>query len=130
MLRKKTVRLSGKTSRFFFIALGWIMVGLGILGAALPILPTTPFILVAVWAFARSSPRFEQWVLDHKTFGPLTRNWRERGAIPKHAKILACTMMAFSYAIFWFFTEPGLFLALLVALILLFVALFLVTRPN
>lgn len=98
--------------------------------AILPILPTTPFILVAVWAFARSSPRFEQWVLDHETFGPLARNWRERGAIPKRAKILACVMMAFSYAIFWFFTEPGLILALLLAAILLSVALFLVTRPN
>jgi uncharacterized membrane protein YbaN (DUF454 family) len=92
--------------RFLFLSLGWLFVALAVVGAFLPVLPTTPFLLLAAACFARSSPRLEAWMLDHPKFGPSLRDWREKGAIPRKAKIAAVVMMSASYAIFWFGTSP------------------------
>lgn len=75
--------------RWFFLVLGWAAVGLGIIGIALPLLPTTPFLLVAAWAFAKASPRLRRWLHDHPRFGPFLTDWHEQGAIPPRAKVLA-----------------------------------------
>ncbi len=74
--------------------------------------------MLAAWAFARSSPRLEAWLLDHKTFGPPLRDWRERGAISRRAKTTACLLMAASYAAYWFGRHPGPLAAILVALLI------------
>ncbi|TDK39296.1 DUF454 domain-containing protein [Rhizobium deserti] len=116
--------------RLLFLCLGWFFVGLGLVGAFLPILPTTPFLLLAVACSARSSPRLEAWLMNHPTFGPPLRNWREKGAISKRAKITAVTLMAASYAIFWFGTSPPLGRAVLVAAVMIAPAIFMLTRPN
>ena len=79
--------------RLLWLALGWLSVGLGIAGAVLPILPTTPFMLLAAWCFARSSPRFHAWIVNHPTFGPPVRNWQGHGAISRRAKVLAAGSM-------------------------------------
>lgn len=76
----------------------WTVVGvfflvLGAIGAVLPLLPTTPFVLVAAWCFARSSPRLHQWLLDSQLFGPILRNWEENRCVPLRAKITALVMM-------------------------------------
>lgn len=68
---------------------GIFFVGLAGLGVVLPLLPTTPFLLVATACFAKSSPRFHQKLLDNKVFGPLITNWRETRSIPKKAKVIA-----------------------------------------
>lgn len=86
--------------RIVLLCLGWFFVALGIIGAALPVMPTTPFLLLAVACFARSSPQLESWLMNHPTFGPPLKNWRERGAISRRAKMLAVSMMAASYAVF------------------------------
>jgi uncharacterized membrane protein YbaN (DUF454 family) len=116
--------------RLVFLCLGWLFVALGVIGAFLPILPTTPFLLLAVGCFARSSPRLEAWLMNHPTFGPPLRNWREKGAISKRAKISAVTLMAASYAIFWLGTSPPLWRAVLVAAVMIGPAIFMLTRPN
>src|SRR5687768_8188108 len=94
--------------RFLYRTLGLAMVGLAIAGVFLPLLPTTPFLIVAAWAFARSSPRLNAWLRNHRQLGPFLRNWEERGAIPRWAKALAFfgvtsgwTMLAFSGAQPW-----------------------------
>jgi len=116
--------------KWLLITVGWLAVGLAALGAVLPLLPTTPFLLVATWAFARSSPRFRDWLINHAVFGPLIRDWQEYGAIPLRAKLLAALMITASavWLIFW----SGLPLVATVALsILLFaVASFILTRPT
>ncbi|MER2510687.1 MAG: YbaN family protein [Amaricoccus sp.] len=71
------------------LALGGFFVAVGAVGVVLPVLPTTPFLILAAACFARSSPRFERWLLDHRIFGPLLRDWRARGAIPVRAKVAA-----------------------------------------
>jgi uncharacterized membrane protein YbaN (DUF454 family) len=70
-----------------------VFVGLAALGVVLPLLPTTPFLLLAAGCFARSSARFYRALLGNRIFGPLIRDWREHGAIPRRAKILAITLM-------------------------------------
>ncbi|HYH94448.1 YbaN family protein, partial [Hyalangium sp.] len=68
--------------RFLYKALGFFFVGLGVLGAFLPVLPTTSFLLLALWAFSRSSRRFHHWLYTHPRFGPRLQEWHEHGTIP------------------------------------------------
>jgi uncharacterized membrane protein YbaN (DUF454 family) len=79
--------------RVVLLVLGFLFVGLAALGVVLPLLPTTPFLLLAAACFARSSARFYRALLGNRIFGPLIRDWREHGAIPRRAKILAITVM-------------------------------------
>lgn len=116
--------------RWLFLILGWFFVALGVVGVFLPLLPTTPFLLLAVACFTRSSPRLEAWLMNHPRFGPPLRDWREKGAIPRRAKILAVSMMAGSYGIFVFTTAPPLWRALLVLAVLAGSSIFIVTRPD
>jgi len=76
-----------------------LALGLAALGAVLPIMPTTVFVLLAAWAFARSSPRLHQAMLAHRRFGPVLRDWELYGAVPRAGKIAAITGMAVSWAI-------------------------------
>ncbi len=75
--------------RSLWYALGLIALALGIVGIALPVVPTVPFLLLAAGAFARSSPRLERRIMNHPTYGPPVRAWRERGAISRLAKTWA-----------------------------------------
>jgi len=75
------------------ILMGFFFVGLGILGIFLPLLPTTPFLLLAAALFARSSPRFYNWLLNNRWLGSYIRNYREGKGIPLKAKILSITLL-------------------------------------
>lgn len=85
--------------RALWFALGWASLALGFIGAFLPLLPTTPFVLLAAFCFARSSPRLHSWLAHHPTFGPMTEAWARHGAIPRGAKRLAVAMMAGAFAL-------------------------------
>lgn len=73
--------------------LGLLAVALGMLGVFLPLLPTTPFLLLAAALFFRSSPRLYNWLLGHRTLGPYIRNFREHKAIPLHTKIVSVSLV-------------------------------------
>jgi uncharacterized membrane protein YbaN (DUF454 family) len=116
--------------KFVYIAIGSVAVALGIAGIFLPLLPTTPFLLVAAGAFARSSPRLEAWLVDHPRLGPPLRAWRERRAIPSRAKVIALLAMAASLAyILASPTIPAVGKAA-AALVLAGSATFILTRPS
>ena len=72
----------------------------------LPVLPTTPFVLLAAACFARSSERFYHWLLNHRAFGPLVREWREHRSIPYRVKLYAIAMMASTLAVSILFFVP------------------------
>lgn len=78
---------------------GLFFVGIGVVGGFLPLLPTVPFLLLALFCFARGNPAWEQRLLDHPRWGPPLREWRERRAIPRRAKKAALTAMAVSVVI-------------------------------
>jgi uncharacterized membrane protein YbaN (DUF454 family) len=82
LLKRRTYRLFG------FVALS-----LGIIGIPMPVLPTTPFLLLAAWCFARSSERWHQWLLANKTFGPLISNWDKHRCISLRTKVTAIFSM-------------------------------------
>jgi len=77
-----------------WLILGWSAVALGFAGVVLPILPTTPFLILAAFAFSKSSPRLRQWLIEHEIFGGPIRDWANKGAIRPRYKIMACTAMA------------------------------------
>jgi uncharacterized membrane protein YbaN (DUF454 family) len=82
--------------RLIYLALGFASVALGGLGIILPLLPTVPFMLLAAFFFARSSPRLEAWIVGHPRFGPHVRAWRTSGAISPAGKRAALAAFAFS----------------------------------
>lgn len=121
--------LQTSMKRWIFLALGVAFTALGIVGAFVPLLPTTIFLIIAAAFFARSSPRLETWILDHPRLGPPVRAWRQNRAIPRKAKILACLGMTASFVTFITLSRPSLPLAGLVGFILVGCAAFVVTRP-
>ncbi len=112
---------------FYFVA-GLVLVGVGIAGYLLPVLPGTIWMILAAACFARSSPRLEAWLENHPKFGPSVGAWRRHGAIPLKAKILAIAMMAISFVIAVIAHPPALWLWITGA-VLLACALFVATRP-
>jgi uncharacterized membrane protein YbaN (DUF454 family) len=93
--------------RVVFAALGTAFVLLGTLGLFLPVLPTTPFLLLAAACYARSSRRVFNWLLGHPRFGPLIREWREHRSMPYRAKRTALLLIAISFAVSIVFFVPG-----------------------
>ena len=85
-------------TRTTYLILGWTCIGLGVIGALLPLMPTTVFLLIAAWAFSKSSERWHQWLLNHPRFGRLIRCWHEHHAMPRRAKRIALLTLAASYA--------------------------------
>ena len=85
--------------RIILIIIGWLSVALGTLGVFLPLLPTTPFILLAAWCFARSSPRFHHWLFYRSWFGGYLRPWQQYRAMPPGAKPRAVMMILLTFAI-------------------------------
>ena len=116
--------------RPLYFLLGWCFFALGAVGTLLPGLPTTPFMLLALWAFARSSERFHNWLYTHAVFGPPLQQWRSHRVIPGKAKLLSVAMMIASLVYLTFFTDVNAWFKVLVALIMLYGAAFILSKPS
>lgn len=112
--------------KLLFITLGFVSLGLGILGIFLPLLPTTPFLLLSAYLFARSSQRWYQWLLNHHVFGAFIRSYREDKAIPLKMKIVALILLwsTMCFSIFWVVNDKP-WLQLMLACIAIGVSIFL-----
>lgn len=117
-------------ARSLYFCFGCLMLALGLIGAVVPLMPTTIFLILAAWFFARSSPRLEAWLLSHPRFGPTLVAWRETGAVSRHAKAAACIGMTVGFAMFWIGAHPRFWIAVLVAASMLASAFYVVTRPT
>ena len=89
---------NSRYARWAYFGLGWLFFGLGVLGAFLPVLPTTPLMIVALWAFSKSSATFQHWLYTHRVFGPPLQRWQQHRVIPPGAKLAAVGAMAASLA--------------------------------
>ncbi len=95
--------------RALWLALAVASLGLAFLGAVLPVMPTTVFVLISAWAAARSSPRFHRWLLRHRLFGPLLANWADGRKVTRGAKWGASASMALCAVIlYWTAISPWL----------------------
>ncbi|WP_371186843.1 YbaN family protein [Thalassotalea maritima] len=95
--------------RYLILAVGFGFVGLAILGAFLPVLPTTPFLLVATACFAKSSQRWHRWLLNNKLFGPILHNWHHNRCIPFKAKCIAVLSIALFGGFSLLYAVPGFY---------------------
>lgn len=96
-------RLRAKLLNALLWVAGTIAFILGFIGIFLPLLPTTPFMILAATCWGRASPRFYRWLHQHRYFGPMVQNWEERRAVPRRAKYLAWSMMSMSCI--WLFIQ-------------------------
>lgn len=114
--------------RALLVTIGVVSLGLGGLGIFLPLLPTTPFILVSAFAFAKSSDRLHQWLLAHDVFGPLIDNWQRHGAIGRRTKVVSLLSMVAILVISALLSAPTHVIAIQAA-VLSCSAIFILTRP-
>ena len=113
-----------------YFLLGWSFFGLGAVGTVVPGLPTTPFMLLALWAFSKSSKRFHDWLYAHRLFGPPLNQWRDHRVIPVKAKFLAIVTMIASFTYLPFFTGMNTLLKVIVALVMLSGAAFILSQSS
>jgi len=116
-------------ARGFWLVAGLFFTGCAFIGVLLPLIPTTPFLLLAAFCFARSSERFHKWLYEHKVFGPLLTNWNKHGAISRRAKISAGVCLAMAPVLSLLVKAPLWTLGVQIP-VLLCSALFIFTRPD
>ena len=116
--------------RIFLLLVGWVFAGLGLIGVFIPGLPTTPFLLIALWAFSKSSMRFHDWLYNHPRFGPPLREWHREGVISVKTKVLAIMTMTASLLIIIVFVADNWWFPVIVVACLFPPAIFILTRPS
>lgn len=121
--------LSPPLLRLICRGLAFTCIGLGAAGVVLPLLPTTPFLLLAAWAAPKGSPRLARWLWQHPRLGPPLLAWREHRALPRRAKPLACGLLILSWSMLVLNGSPRAVL-IVTACLFLGVAAFLLTRPT
>ncbi len=116
--------------RWLLIAFGWLMIGVGIVGIFVPVMPTTVFLIAALWAFSRSSAKFQRWLWTHPAFGPPVRNWHLHQVIPIRGKVLAVIVMTLSFVYVAVWVAQDWQLPVMVGAVMLPAALYIVTRRS
>lgn len=109
--------------------LGCAAVGLALAGVVLPVLPTTPFLLLATWAFARSSPRLDAWLRTHPRLGPPLAAWEDRRAIPRKAKAIAGVSLPAGWLLLWSGGAPAA-ISVAAGVVMLAAGVWILSRPS
>ena len=116
--------------RYGLMVFAWVNVGLGLIGIVVPGMPTTVFLIIAAWAFSKSSLRFHRWLWNHPRFGPSIRSWHNHRVIPMKTKVLASAMMAASFIYVTFFVAETWVLPALLAAVMVPACGYIVTRDS
>ena len=115
--------------KIILITLGWLCVCLGFIGIFVPGIPTTIFLIIALWAFARSSKKFHSWLLNHRRFGPILHNWQTHKVVPRKAKILM-VILQISAVIIIHYSINNVLITFGLAVILILVASYVLLLPS
>ena len=115
--------------KIILITIGWSCVGLAFVGTFVPGIPTTIFLIVALWAFAKSSKKFHSWLLNHKRFGPILQNWESHKVVPRKAKILM-VILQISAVIIFHYSLQNIYLTAILTIILVIVARYVLSLPS
>ena len=116
--------------RPLLLGTGWLCVGLGIIGIIMPLFPTTPFLLVAVWAFSRSSPEMAEKIRSHRLAGKYVRDWEDEGVVPVSAKVLATLMMSVMFGYLSIWSNAPAWLVIGAGLAMAGAAAYVLSRPS
>lgn len=116
--------------RVLYFGLGWFFFALGVIGALLPVMPTTPFMLLALWAFAQSSERFHNWLYYHRLFGPPLQKWHEHRVIPLTAKLFSVGFMSISLFYVVLYAPMPTWVKAIIALFMVYGAWFILSKPS
>ena len=115
--------------KMILISLGWLCVSLGFIGIFVPGIPTTIFLIIALWAFTKSSKKLRDWLLNHKRFGPILNNWQQHKVVPRRAKILMVVLMSLA-SILFYYSLQNLYLTIGLVIILVLVAIYVISLPS
>lgn len=123
--------LARNMKRHLYFAIGTLALILGFIGIFMPVIPTAPFVIVAAWGFAQSSPRVDRWLRSHKHFGKAIRDWEERRAVPRLGKIAATAALSVSLPFTaWMLGAPYWWASALVITVCLCVLIWLWRLPD
>ena len=126
----KPDNLAHCTLRWGLQVFAWLNVALAMIGVVVPGMPTTIFLIIALWAFSKCSVRFQRWLWEHPRFGPPIQNWHQHRVIPLKAKIMASGMMAASFTFLTFFIAETWILPAVTAAVMVPVCAYIVTRAS
>lgn len=112
-----------------FLLLAYGCAGLAMAGIILPLLPTTPFLLIAAWAAPKGSPQLHAWLYRHHRLGPLLRDWREHRVIPLRAKVAAVTLLPLSWLLILIHADSSL-IPMVTGSLFVIIGSFILTRPS
>lgn len=115
--------------KYFFIGLGFLFIGLGFIGIIIPGIPTTPFLLLSAWFFSKSSSFLENWLINHKLFGPLIRNWNKHKSISRKSKIIAVIIIIPTFA-FSIYSSLNTIIDILLGITCISLCTYLISRPE
>ena len=116
--------------RYAYMAVGFFFVALATIGVFLPVLPTTPFLIVAMWAFSKSSQRFHDWLYTHRVFGPYLVDWSKHRVIPAAAKFLAIIFMAGGWVVFTLYVATSWVWPAVIGICEIGVAIYILSKPS
>ena len=115
--------------KYLFIGLGSFFVCLGFIGIIIPGIPTTPFLLLSAWFFSKSSSFLENWLINHKLFGPLIRDWNEHKSISRKSKIVAVIIIIPTFA-FSIYSSLNMIIDILLGITCISLCAYLISRPE
>ena len=117
-------------AQYLYIAVGWLFLGLGFIGIFLPLLPTTPFVLLAAFCFSRGSTTLHRWLLEQKTFGPMIRDWNQHGIIRLRVKWISAILIMLMIGYPVLFGPLSLSIKIALAMVGIGVIGFIWSRPS
>jgi len=115
--------------KIILLSLGWLCVSLAFIGVFVPGIPTTIFLIIALWSFTKSSRKFQTWLLNHKRFGPILENWQSHKVVPQRAKISMVVLQISAVLLVHYFLN-NLIITIGLAIILIIVAIYVLSLPN